>query len=118
MIVLFASGKAELGDEAKDTIHDAAIIYEAKGVSVTIRGYADTCETDKGPCISKQERRDLSKARAERTKAQLIAAGLSAQRITRVEGFGDTDLVVSTGDGVPHVRNRRVVMVPSSGGIR
>ena len=116
--VLFASGKSELGSEAIETIRVAAIVYEAKGVSVTIRGYSDTCETDKGPCISKEERMDLSKERAERTKAQLIAQGLNAQRITSAAGFGDTDLVVSTGDGVSHVRNRRVVMIPGSGGIR
>jgi outer membrane protein OmpA-like peptidoglycan-associated protein len=116
--VYFASGKPDLGSEALNTIRDVASVLRARNVSVMIRGYSDTCETDEQSCISKQRRMELSKARAERTKEQLIAAGLSAQKITRVEGFGDTDLAVSTGDGISHVLNRRAVMIVSAGGIQ
>jgi outer membrane protein OmpA-like peptidoglycan-associated protein len=50
---------------------------------------------------------ELSLARAERVKADLVKQGIAAERI-RAAGRGEREPVVATDDGVDEPRNRRV----------
>lgn len=51
----------------------------------------------------------LSQARAEAVKEDLIERGIDPEMI-RMEARGESDLLINTADGVDEVRNRRVVI--------
>jgi outer membrane protein OmpA-like peptidoglycan-associated protein len=58
--------------------------------------------------VGKDDENDvLSRMRAERVKADLVAQGIPAERI-HVSGRGEREPIISTADGVDGPRNRRV----------
>jgi OmpA-OmpF porin, OOP family len=103
-LVYFALNRAELNDAAKRTV--AAILKDLEGkeeIEIVVNGHTDTSGDDKYNMA-------LSHRRAGVVKKALIALGVDAKRI-KTFGFGETDPVVKTEDGVVEEKNRRAEIV-------
>lgn len=100
--ILFASAGIGLDAAARSAISGLAAELQAKpGVSVAIVGHTDSLGAP-------AQNLSISQRRAEAVRDALVAAGIEAARIRHVEGRGETDLAVPTGDGVATRENRRV----------
>ena len=103
-MVFFDWDRANLSQQALNTIKQASDAYKAKGnARITATGHTDTSG-------SAAYNMALSLRRANAVKDALVRNGVPAQAIT-VVGKGQTDLLVKTADGVREPQNRRVEIV-------
>jgi len=103
-MVFFDWDRANLSQQALNTIKQAAAAYKTKGnARITATGHTDTS----GPEAYNMA---LSLRRANAVKDALVRDGVPAQAIT-VIGMGEKGLLVQTGDGVREPQNRRVEIV-------
>ncbi len=103
-LVFFGWDKAALTPKANAIIAQAAADSKTQSVTtIAVSGYTDTSGTA-------AYNQGLSVRRARAVAAQLVADGVPQSEITS-QGFGDTNLLVSTGPGVREPQNRRVQIV-------
>ena len=103
-LVFFDWDKATLTDRARQIIKDAADnSSHVQYTRIEVNGYTDTSG-------SPQYNMGLSIRRANAVKAELIKDGVPANAIT-TQGFGETHLLVPTGQGVREPQNRRVEII-------
>jgi hypothetical protein len=103
-LVFFDWDKADLTDRARQIIGEAA--QNSTRVQLTrieCNGYTDTSGT---PAYNQK----LSLRRAQNVAAELVRDGVPQNAIT-IQGFGDTHLLVPTGQGVREPQNRRVEII-------
>ncbi len=103
-LVFFDWDKADLTERAKQIIAEAA--QNSTRVQVTrieVNGYTDTSGS---PTYNQK----LSVKRAQNVAAELVRDGVPENEIT-VQGFGETHLLVPTGDNVREPQNRRVEII-------
>jgi OOP family OmpA-OmpF porin len=100
--VSFASGKATLSKEAKQSVAAAAAAFKQGASSVMVTGGTDTVGKPKA-------NQKLSERRANAVRAALVKAGVPANAIS-ASGTGESALAVPTGDNVKEKANRRVVI--------
>lgn len=100
-LVYFALGRTELDASAERTVGKVAEdLRQANDYAITLNGHTDRSGAAK-------TNMNLSRTRAERVKAALIARGIPASRI-QTFGFGETDPRKATKEGVKEPANRRV----------
>lgn len=103
-LVFFDWDKATLTDRARQIIKEAADnSSHVQYTRIEVNGYTDTSG-------SPQYNMGLSIRRANAVKAELIKDGVPANAIT-TQGFGETHLLVPTGQGVREPQNRRVEII-------
>ncbi|MPZ34174.1 MAG: OmpA family protein [Rhodospirillales bacterium] len=103
-MVFFDWDRANLSQQALNTIKQAAAAFKSKGnARITATGHTDTS----GPEAYNMA---LSLRRANAVKDALVREGVPAQAIA-VIGRGEQGLLVQTGDGVREPQNRRVEIV-------
>jgi len=103
-LVFFDRDKATLSDRARQIIKEAADnATRLQYTRIEVNGYTDTSGTPR-------YNMGLSIRRANAVKAELIKDGVPQNAIT-VQGFGDTHLLVPTGQGVREPQNRRVEII-------
>lgn len=97
----FNGDSDQLTEDSKSHVPEiSAEIARRPAAEVLLIGHTDT--------VGSEEYNDeLSMARANAVKLQLVSLGLDAGRIT-VSGRGERDLVVATPDGTEEPRNRTV----------
>ena len=100
-MVFFDWDKSDLSAQALATIGEAAAAFKNGGQpAITAVGHTDTSGTD-------QYNMALSMRRAVAVKDALVREGVPASSVA-VEGRGESELLVRTGDGVREPQNRRV----------
>lgn len=100
----FESGKATLTDSGRAQIHQAVrTLQEHPNLRVAIEGHTDADG-------SKAFNKSLSVRRARAVGKQLVAQGISADRVT-TRGFGETQPVADNTSAEGRARNRRVEIV-------
>jgi len=103
-LVFFDWDKATLTDRARQIIKEAADnSTHVQYTRIEVNGYTDTSGTP-------QYNMGLSIRRATAVKAELIKDGVPAAAIA-TQGFGETHLLVPTGQGVREPQNRRVEII-------
>ena len=102
--VLFDLDSADLTDAAEAVLQDLAENAEA-GEIIRIEAIGHTDSSG-----SQAHNMALSKSRAVQVKAALVRMGVPPNQIV-IYWKGENDLLVDTGDGVPHPDNRRVEIV-------
>jgi outer membrane protein OmpA-like peptidoglycan-associated protein/opacity protein-like surface antigen len=103
-LVFFDWDKATLTDRAKQIVAEAAAASTKVQVTkIEVNGYTDTSGTPK-------YNEGLSIARAKSVMAELVKDGVPASSIA-VMGYGETHLLVPTGQGVREPQNRRVEII-------
>jgi outer membrane protein OmpA-like peptidoglycan-associated protein len=102
-IVFFGFNKSNLTAEAVRVVADAAEAAKKHGsASIAIIGHTDTSgSTDYNMALSMR--------RSQAVKDSLIAHGIDGAMISTA-GRGETELMVSTGDGVKEPQNRRATI--------
>ncbi|MBN3795171.1 type IVB secretion system protein IcmH/DotU [Burkholderia sp. Ac-20392] len=106
---MFGPGEATVAPWGASVVASAGreIAAVTKGAAVRVAGYADSTPISSTRQASNQV---LSEARARHVTRILVAAGVSAPRIT-VEGNGDVDSLADNGTAVGRARNRRVEVI-------
>lgn len=100
-IVFFGFNKCNITPSADSVLSEAANAARQLGsVTVRISGHTDTV----GSVASNQK---LSECRASAARSNLVGKGVPAQAI-RAAGYGESQLLIQTGDGVKEPQNRRV----------
>jgi outer membrane protein OmpA-like peptidoglycan-associated protein len=103
-LVFFDWDKAVLTDRAKQIVAEAAAASTKVQVTrIEVNGYTDTSGT---PTYNQ----GLSVARAKAVMAELLKDGVPASAMV-VMGYGETHLLVPTGNGVREPQNRRVEII-------
>jgi outer membrane protein OmpA-like peptidoglycan-associated protein len=103
-LVFFDWDKYDLTDRARGIIADAAAnSHKVQHTRIEVNGYTDTSGTPKYNMA-------LSLRRAKAVQGELIKDGVAESDIA-IQGFGDTNLLVSTGPGVREPQNRRVEII-------
>jgi len=103
-LVFFDWDKATLSDRARQIIKEAADnSTHVQYTRLEVNGYTDTSGTP-------QYNMGLSVRRASAVKAELIKDGVPAAAIA-TQGFGETHLLVPTGNGAREPQNRRVEII-------
>jgi OmpA-OmpF porin, OOP family len=103
-LVFFDWDKATLTDRARQIIKEAADnSTRVQYTRLEVNGYTDTSGTPR-------YNQGLSVRRAQAVAAELVRDGVPRQAIT-IQGFGETHLLVPTGDGVREPQNRRVEII-------
>jgi OmpA-OmpF porin, OOP family len=103
-LVFFDWDKASLTDRARQIIKEAADnSTHVQYTRIEVNGYTDTSGTA-------QYNQGLSVRRAKAVQAELIKDGVPGNAIT-IQGFGETHLLVQTGQGVREPQNRRVEII-------
>ena len=103
-LVFFDWDKATLTDHARQIVREAA--ENSKHVQYTriaVNGYTDTSG-------SARYNKGLSIRRAQTVAAELVRNGVPREAIS-IHGFGETHLLVPTGNGVREPQNRRVEII-------
>lgn len=101
--VYFAFDSAKLTPESRQAIASAASDIKARaGGRIEIDGHADRAG-------SEPYNEQLSQARAQAVRQELVAEGVPAQRIT-TRAYGERTPAVPTPDGVAQPENRRTVV--------
>ncbi len=102
---MFDPGATEPNARARRILAQVAPVLAHLGEPISIVGH-----TDAMPCAGRcRSNWDLSAARAESTRAALVAGGLSDQQIAGVAGLADHELLLPSQPAAP--ANRRVVMI-------
>ena len=100
-LVFFDWDKSIVTPEAQAILDRAAEQFAATGqTSVALAGYTDTSGTA-------DYNLRLSQRRADAVKAYMATKGVPESAMT-AQGFGETNLLVQTADGVREPQNRRV----------
>ena len=100
----FESGKATLTDSGRAQIHQAVrTLQERPNLRVAVEGHTDSDG-------SKACNQSLSERRARAVGKQLVAEGITADRVT-TRGFGETRPVADNSSLDGRARNRRVEIV-------
>lgn len=103
-IVFFDWDKADLTDRAKQIVGEAATnSTKVATTRIEVNGYTDTTGTA-------QYNQGLSIRRAQTVAAELVKDGVPKAAIA-IQGFGETHLLVPTGQGVREPQNRRVEII-------
>ena len=103
-LVFFDWDKATLTDRARQIIHEAADnSTKVQYTRIEVNGYTDTSGT---PTYNQ----GLSVRRAQAVAAELVKDGVPKNAIS-IQGFGETHLLVPTGQGVREPQNRRVEII-------
>ena len=101
--VFFGNDKADINAEASKTIRQAADSFKTGNyTSVAVIGHTDTT----GP---RSYNMDLSKRRADATRAELVRDGVPIDKIVST-GFGEVGNYIQTQNKVAEGQNRRVVI--------
>lgn len=104
--VLFEFDKSEIqGIYTPGIDRVVEVLKKNPDVTMEIQGHTD----NKGPAAYNQR---LSERRAQAVKAYMVAAGISADRLT-TKGFGLTNPVASNDSESGRSQNRRVELIPS-----
>ncbi len=103
---MFALGSAELLDPAKKLLAVIAQVVQRLPNQVTITGHTDAIPYPGGRRYTNWE---LSADRANSSRRELIAEGISEARFARVSGVADRDPLVPEDPSAP--RNRRISIV-------
>jgi LPXTG-motif cell wall-anchored protein len=99
----FETGSAQLRPSSRSQLHDVAAILGAyPAVRVKIGGYTD----DTGDPAANQQ---LSQARAESVRTQLVADGVAAERI-EAEGYGQAHPIATNDTEAGRAKNRRIAL--------
>ena len=100
--ILFATGKANLSQSAKNSLSQfAKVLNENKDCDVAIIGHTDSTGSD-------AVNQPLSVNRANSVSNYLKSCGVSATQIKSVEGQGSTNPVADNGTEAGRKQNRRV----------
>ena len=100
--VLFATGKADLSTEAKNSlVQFAKVLNENKDCDIAIIGHTDITGSD---AINQP----LSVSRANSVNSYLRSCGVSASQIKRIEGQGSSNPVADNSTEAGRKLNRRV----------
>ena len=103
-LVFFDWDRANLTDRARQIIAEAAQATTRVQVTrIEVSGYTDTSGTAR-------YNQGLSVRRAQAVAAELVRLGVPRSAIT-AQGFGETNPLVATGEGVREPQNRRVEIV-------
>jgi outer membrane protein OmpA-like peptidoglycan-associated protein len=103
-LVFFDWDKANLTPRAQQIIREAADnSTKVKYTRIEVNGYTDTSGTP-------QYNQGLSIRRAQAVAAELVKDGVPQGAIA-IQGFGETHLLVPTGNGVREPQNRRVEII-------
>ena len=103
-LVFFDWDKANLTDRARQIVSQAAEnSTRVQYTQLEVNGYTDTSGTAK-------YNQGLSMRRANAVAAELVKDGVPKSAIA-IQGFGETHLLVSTGNGVREPQNRRVEII-------
>lgn len=102
-LVFFDWDKAELTDRARRVISEAASARGNDVVRIEVNGHTDRSGSD-------QYNQGLSIRRANAVAAELLRRGVPRNEIL-TRGFGESNPLVPTADGVREPRNRRVEIV-------
>jgi outer membrane protein OmpA-like peptidoglycan-associated protein len=103
-LVFFDWDKATLTTRARQIIHEAAEgSTHVQYTQIAVNGYTDTSGSPK-------YNMGLSIRRADAVAAELVRDGVPKNAIS-IHGFGETHLLVPTGDGVREPQNRRVEII-------
>jgi OOP family OmpA-OmpF porin len=103
-LVFFDWDKANLTDRARQIVSEAAAnSTKVQYTRLEVNGYTDTSGTPK-------YNQGLSVRRAQAVAAELVKDGVPKSAIT-IQGFGETHLLVPTGEGVREPQNRRVEII-------
>lgn len=101
--ILFALDSAVLSPRAADVIRQiAGEVRRHPRARLEVEGYTDTSG-------DRDHNMQLSDARARSVADELARNGIARSRI-RTRGFGETNLAVTTADGVREAQNRRVMV--------
>jgi outer membrane protein OmpA-like peptidoglycan-associated protein len=103
-LVFFDWDKATLTDRARQIIKEAADnSTHVQYTQIVVNGYTDTSGTA-------QYNMGLSIRRANAVAAELVRDGVP-KNVISIHGFGETHLLVPTGNGVREPQNRRVEII-------
>ena len=103
-LVFFDWDRADLTDRARQIIAEAAqATTRVQTTRIEVSGYTDKSGTARYNA-------GLSVRRAQNVAAELVRLGVPRQAIT-VQGFGESNPLVPTADGVREPQNRRVEIV-------
>ncbi|HET8637333.1 MAG TPA: OmpA family protein [Acidobacteriaceae bacterium] len=103
-LVFFDWDRADLTDRARQIIREAADnSTRVQYTRIEVNGYTDTSGAP-------EYNQRLSVRRAEAVASELVRDGVPRSAIS-IQGFGETHLLVPTGDGVREPQNRRVEIV-------
>ena len=103
-LVFFDWDKSTLTDRARQIIKEAADnSTRVQYTRIDVNGYTDTSGTP-------QYNQGLSVRRAQAVAGELVRNGVPRNAIS-IQGFGDTHLLVPTGQGVREPQNRRVEII-------
>ncbi|MFO1083215.1 MAG: OmpA family protein [Reyranellaceae bacterium] len=103
-MVFFDLGSVKISEQSQNTVAQAAQVFKSKAnARISVTGYADTVGS---PAVNMQ----ISTARANKVRDDLIALGVPAAAIT-TRGAGEEGLLVGTGPEQKEPRNRRAVLV-------
>lgn len=103
-MVFFDLGKSALSARAKAVVQDAAATAKATAhTAIEVNGYTDTSGSTRANAA-------LAMRRAKTVAAALVKAGVPKQEIA-IKAFGETVLLVPTGDNVKEPQNRRVEII-------
>ena len=103
-LVFFDWDKATLTDRARQIVSEAAAnSTKVQYTQLEVNGYTDTSGTAR-------YNQGLSVRRANAVAAELVKDGVPKSAI-EIQGFGETHLLVPTGQGVREPQNRRVEII-------
>ena len=103
-LVFFDWDKATLTDRARQIVSEAAAnSTKVQYTQLEVNGYTDTSGTAR-------YNQGLSVRRANAVAAELVKDGVPKSAIA-IQGFGETHLLVPTGQGVREPQNRRVEII-------
>jgi OOP family OmpA-OmpF porin len=103
-LVFFDWDKADLTDRARQIVSEsAANSTKVQYTRIEVNGYTDTSGTPR-------YNQGLSVRRAQAVAAELVKDGVPKTAIA-IQGFGETHLLVPTGQGVREPQNRRVEII-------
>ena len=98
--MFFGFNKCNITANADEVLSEAASAARELGsASIQISGHTDTV----GSTAANQK---LSECRAKAAKSNLVSKGISASSISAI-GYGESRLLVQTGDGMKEPQNRR-----------